>query len=131
MEMELAYACDHLILNDDLEEAVEQLEVLAEATRLRATRLEHFAARPVVRMVELASAPAPGLGTRFCVADCETPDQAVRRVLRQWWWELHPAATRFELPPCEPTPAGGCRRELREDAILEISPWEAVLPPDP
>ena len=128
MEMELAYACDRLILNDDVDAAVAQLHALAEADRLQSLRLAHFAALPVLRMIEMTDAPAGGLGRRFCVADCETPAQAAGRVLRQWWWELHPEATRFALPPCHPARAAAPRQERTADAVLDISSWAAHLP---
>ncbi len=128
MEMELAYACDRLILNDNVEAAVAQLHALAEADRLQSLRLAHFAALPVLRMIEMVDPPTSALGGRFCVADCETLAQAAARVLRQWWWELHPEATRFALPTCHPVPVAAPRQEHTADAVLDISPWAAHLP---
>ena len=128
MEMELAYACDHLIRNDDLEEAVAALQLLARWRRLQASRLTHFGRRPVIRMIELADPPTWGAGTRFCIADCETASDAVQRVARQWWWELHPEATAFALPPFDPSPLGPCRAEETAEALLLIAPWRAQLP---
>ncbi len=128
MEMELAYACDRLILNDELDVAVTALRALAEAQRLQGVRLSHFGVLPVVRMVELAEPPRPALGARFCLADCETPAQAVQRILRQWWWELHPEATSFRLPACTAAPAAPPRQERTADAVLDVAPWRVQLP---
>ena len=129
MEMELAYACDRLVLNDDLEGAVGQLRLLAAAQRQQAARLRHFNTQPVVRVIDLAGAPSPEAGSRFCVADCETLPQAALRVTRQWWWEFHPQATRFALPPCQdPSPLAPPHQECGEHAMLEVHAWSACLP---
>lgn len=128
MEMRLAHACDHLILNDDLDAALASLRRLATAQACQAVRLRHFNRRPVVRMVQLEPPPAPEFGSRFCVADCETPEEAVERVLHQWWWERHPEAVRFALPPWVVGPAGPPRLIETPQAVLELSVWTARLP---
>ncbi len=127
MEMRLAHACDRLILNDDLEQAVQQFRLLAAAQRHAAGRLVHFGVVPVVPMVELDAPPAPELGSRFCVADCETPAEAAERVLHQWWWELHPGVHAFALPPCRLRPTGREQYVRTPSAILHITTFRATL----
>ena len=128
MEMRLAHACDHLILNDDLDEALASLRLLAKSQAGQAVRLRHFNRRPVVRMVQLEPPPAPEFGSRFCVADCEIPEEAVERVLHQWWWERHPEAVRFALPPRVVRPAAPCGPIETPLAVLEVSVWTVCLP---
>jgi guanylate kinase len=130
MEMQLAHACSRLVLNDDLDEACERLRAIALAQARAEERLRHFRRRPVVRMVEVAPPPTPECGTRFCVADCETAAQAAERVLHQWWWELHPSAVRFELPPYKLVPEDPPGPQYCEtaSAILEVTRWRATTP---
>ncbi len=123
MEMDLAHACDRLVLNDDLEDAIRQLEALVTTQACRERRLRHFGRLPVVRMVEVQTPPTPECGVRFCVADSETPQQAVERVLRQWWWEMHPGAARFDLAEYRVRPAGpGCYMQT-PTAVLDVTRW--------
>jgi len=128
MEMRLAHACDHLILNDDLERAVADLQLIAAAQVGAATLYRHFRRLPVIPMVEVTGAPGVEFGSRFCVADCETAEEAVERVLHQWWWECHPGAVRFDLPSRRCHADG--RRELvrTATALCEVSWWSADLP---
>ena len=128
MEMELAHACDRLVLNDDLEQAVERLRTLSAAQVRIGERLAHFQRLPVVRMVEVGPPPTPECGARFCVADCETPEQAVRRVLHQWWWELHPGAARFALPPYRVLPSGAQQYVQTPTAVLDVTQWTVECP---
>lgn len=128
MEMRLAHACDRLILNDDLEVAVTRLRQVAAAQDLATARLRHFDLLPVLPMVEVDAPPSAACGRRFCVADCETPEAAVERVLHQWWWECHPAATSFALPPREIRPSGRHDRVHSGGAVLEVTHWSATLP---
>lgn len=128
MEMRLAHACDRLILNDDLEMAVAHLQLIAAAQAGTAARFHHFHHLPVIPMVEVGTPPGVEFGTRFCVADCETAEAAVERVLHQWWWECHPGAVHFDLPPRLCHPSG--RRELvrTTTAVCDVSWWSADLP---
>lgn len=126
MEMELAHACDRLVLNDDIDEAVNRLRTLAAVQARISERLVHFHRLPVVRMVEVGPPPTPECGLRFAVADCETPEQAVERVLRQWWWEMHPKAVQFDLPPYRVLPAGPSAYVNTPTAILDLTRWTAV-----
>lgn len=122
MELQLAHACDGLVLNDDLETARRALAAVTDAADRAAARHRHFRRQPVVRMVEVGPAPTPECGTRFSVSDCETPRQAAERVLHQWWWECHPGATRFALPRFGVRRVGR-REERTPDAILDLSRW--------
>jgi|GEM_PF-115853 len=128
MEMRLAHACDRLILNDDLDAAVAHLRVIMAAETLASARLRHFGLSPVLPMVQLESAPSPEYGNRFCVADCETPDAAVQRVLHQWWWECHPGAVHFDLPPRQTRPVGRREQVRTPEALLDVTWWSATLP---
>ncbi len=130
MEMQLAHACDELVLNDDLARACADLEAVARDEERSQARRRHFGRRPVIRVVEVQSPPRPGCGTRFCVSECETPRQAAERVLHQWWWECHPAAIRFQLPRSILRPAGTCVEQTAE-ATLEICRWDAMFPEAP
>lgn len=126
MELELAHACDRLVLNDDLDEAVDRLRALATVQAQVGERLAHFDRLPVVRVAEVGPPPTEECGVRFCVADCETPEQAVDRVLHQWWWEMHPRADRFELPSRRIQPAGPQTYVETPTAILEVTRWTAL-----
>jgi guanylate kinase len=128
MEMGLAHACDRLVLNDELDVAIERLRLCAAAQARASERLAHFGRVPVVRVVEVGPPPRPECGTRFCVADCETPEQAVERVLHQWWWECHPEAVRFDLPEHRVQPTGRQEYVRTEDAVLDVTRWMAVCP---
>ncbi len=126
MEMELAHACDRLILNDEIEDAVARLEVCVAAQVEEAARLAHFAERPVVRMVHVGPPPRPECGTLFCVAGCETPRRAAARVLHQWWWECHPKASSFALPPWRVEPTGRQEYRTQDRVTLDITWWNAT-----
>ena len=124
--MELAHACDALVLNDDLDTASRDLAAVTDAAERTAARRRHFDRLPVMRMVEVTPSPSPGCGTRFCVSDCETPRQAAVRVLHQWWWECHPSATRFDLPECELRRVGQ-REEHTARGVLDVTRWAVTL----
>ena len=130
MELQLAHACDALVLNDDLETARRSLTAATDASERAAARRAHFGRLPVVRIVEVATPPAPECGTRFAVADCETPRQAAARVVYQWWWECHPRATRFAVPPFRLHRVGR-REEHTPDAVLDVSRWIVAWPESP
>ena len=128
MEMALAHACDRLVLNDDLEQAARRLCVCAAAQAEAALRRAHFGRRPVIRMVDVGPPPRPECGQRFCVGGSETPEQAVERVLHQWWWECHPRAARFDLPPRQVRPTGRQEYVLGDDVTLDVTWWTATGP---
>lgn len=128
MELELAPACDRLVLNDDVAVATERLRLFAAAEARRAERLAYFHRRPVVRMVDVGPPPRPECGSRFCVADCETAEQAVERVLHQWWWECHPRAGRFDLPARTVRPTGRQEYVPAPGATLDVTWWTASCP---
>lgn len=126
MEMQLAHACDALILNDELDLAHAELEALTGDQERRAAARAHFGRLPVVRAVEVEPPPQTECGTRFCVSACETPRDAAERVLHQWWWECHPSATRFALPGWELRRVGQ-REEHTERAVLDVTRWVVTL----
>jgi guanylate kinase len=128
MEMQLAHACDRLVLNDDLEQAARRLCVCAAAQLEAAARRAHFGRRPVIRMVDVGPPPRPECGRRFCVADSETPEQAVQRVLHQWWWECHPRAASFDLPPWQVRATDRQEYVALERVTLDVTWWTATGP---
>ena len=128
MELALAHACDRLVLNDDLEQAARRLCICAAAQAEAAARRAHFGRLPVVRMVDVGPPPRPECGRRFCVGESETPEQAVERVLHQWWWECHPRAARFDLPPRQVRPAGRQEFVMGEGVTLDVTRWTATGP---
>lgn len=127
MEMHLAHACDRLILNDELDTAVADLQLIDAAQVDAALRLQHFRRLPVIPMVEIEAPPGAEYGSRFCVSDCETAETAVDRILHQWWWECHPEAIRFNLPERHAKATGRHEYIRMGTALLDVVWWSANL----
>jgi guanylate kinase len=93
MEMELGYACDFQVVNDDLDAAVARITAIVESELERGAGGE-------ARLVELDVRGADwGHRLRILLGSAETPAEGVARGVRCLWWEAHRRATAFAVPP--------------------------------
>lgn len=127
LEMELAYAADYLVFNDDLERAVEELGLVIRAALRQRRQGEYFHRSPAFRLLKLhlldsghellyRSMPAV---PRTVLSKWETADQAAERLLKAVWWELFPETERFDLPRPVAT--------TRKDCYPEVDPETATF----
>lgn len=90
MELSLSYACDAFVVNEEVNAAAAALRRVINAARNNPS--------PPAQVLQ-AEIPPLRKQFRVALARGEQVPMALERGLRAAWWEDHPGATWFDLPP--------------------------------